>query len=268
MKLCRFSVSDSADGAIRDGVLEGDRVHEVKGEWPAGLSRSGESWPLDRVRLVAPIAAPSKIVGMARNYRKHAEEMGKVVPQEPLIFLKPSSSIIGPGDTIELPPESSRVDYEGELAVVIGRRCSRLGPNEPIEPYIAGYTCLNDVSARDMQYGDRQWFRGKSCDTFGHTGPWIVTPEEIPDPQRLRISLTLNGEKMQDSSTAELIFNIPFLVSYLSQSLTWEVGDIIATGTPSGVGYHRSPPRFLKAGETVSISVEGIGTLTNPVVGP
>ena len=255
MKLCRFSVSDSADGAIRDGVLEGDRVHEVKGEWPAGLSRSGESWPLDRVRLVAPVAAPSKIVGMARNYRKHAEEMGKVVPQEPLIFLKPSSSIIGPGDTIELPPESSRVDYEGELAVVIGRRCSRLGPNEPIEPYIAGYTCLNDVSARDFQKKDGLFARAKGYDTFCPMGPVMETEF---DWRKTRLETLVNGERHQYGDSSEMIFAIDAQMRFISNVMTLLPGDVIATGTPEGIGP-------LAAGDVVEIAIEGIGKLSNPV---
>ncbi len=159
------------------------------------------------------------------------------------------------------------MDYEAEFAVVIGKRGHRIAESEA-HKYIAGYTILHDVSARDMQFGDKQWYRGKSCDTFAPTGPWIVTAEEIPDPNNLRISLTLNGETMQDSSTSNLIFKVPFLISYLSQSVTWEVGDLISTGTPPGVGVFRKPPVFLKPGDTVTVSVEGIGTLTNPVVGP
>jgi len=149
---------------------------------------------------------------------------------------------------------------------VMGKRGHRI-PESEAHKYIAGYTILNDVSARDMQFSDHQWFRGKSCDTFAPTGPWIVTADEIPDINNLRISLTLNGETLQDSNTSNLIFKVPFLISYLSQSITWEVGDLISTGTPPGVGVFRKPPVLLKAGDTVSVSVEGIGTLTNPVVG-
>jgi len=159
------------------------------------------------------------------------------------------------------------VDYEAEFAVVIGKRGRDIVEGEA-HKYIAGYTILHDVSARDMQFGDKQWYRGKSCDTFAPTGPWIVTADEITDPHNLRISLTLNGETLQDSSTSNLIFRVPFLISYLSQSVIWEVGDLISTGTPPGVGVFRKPPVFLKPGDTVSVSVEGIGTLTNPVVGP
>ena len=255
MKLCRFRMSDAADGRIRDGVLEGDQVHEVKGEWPAGLSRSGESWPLDKVRLMAPIATPSKIVGMARNYRKHAEEMGNVVPQEPLIFLKAPSSIIGPGDTIDLPPESSRVDYEGELAVVIGRQCSRLGPDEPIEPYIAGYTCLNDVSARDFQKKDGLFARAKGYDTFCPMGPVLETEF---DWRKARLETLVNGKQHQHGDSSEMIFAIDAQMRFISNVMTLLPGDVIATGTPEGIGP-------LAAGDVVEVAIEGIGKLSNPV---
>lgn len=159
------------------------------------------------------------------------------------------------------------MDYEAEFAVVIGKRGKQI-PEEKAYDYVAGYMILHDVSARDLQFSDGQWFRGKSCDTFAPTGPWIVTRDEIKDPHNLRISLTLNGETMQDSNTSNLIFKVPYLISYLSQSITWEVGDLISTGTPPGVGVFRKPPVFLAPGDTVSVTVEGLGTLTNPVVGP
>jgi 2-keto-4-pentenoate hydratase/2-oxohepta-3-ene-1,7-dioic acid hydratase in catechol pathway len=255
MKLCRFSVSGSAEGAIRDGVLEGDKVHEVKGAWPAGLSRTGQSWPLDRVRLLAPVPPPSKIVGMARNYRKHAEEMGNLVPQEPLIFLKAPSSIVGPGDTIELPPESSRVDYEGELALVIGRPCYRLGPDEAIEPYIAGYTCLNDVSARDFQKKDGLFARAKSYDTFCPMGPVMETEF---DWRKARLETLVNGKQRQYGDSSEMIFPIDVQMRFISNIMTLLPGDVIATGTPEGIG-------TLAAGDVVEVAVEGIGRLSNPV---
>jgi 2-keto-4-pentenoate hydratase/2-oxohepta-3-ene-1,7-dioic acid hydratase in catechol pathway len=227
----------------------------------------GACMPLEKVRLRAPLLRPGKIICVGLNYESHRAEQGLKSPARPVFFLKSSNTICGPGDSIVLPPNSTEVDYEAEFAAVVGKRGKGI-PEEKVFEHIAGYTILNDVSARDMQYGDRQWFRGKSCDTFGPTGPCIVTADEIPDPHSLQISLTLNGRTMQESNTHDLIFKIPFLVSYLSQSLTWEVGDLLSTGTPGGVGHHRKPPVYLRPGDTVSVTVEGIGTLTNPVLGP
>ena len=220
--------------------------------------------PLKAARLRAPIARPGKITCLGLNYADHAREQGVEPPDRPIYFLKSVNTICGPGDPIVLPPNSAQVDYEAEFAVVVGRGGREI-PEEKAYEYVAGYTILNDVSARDMQFGDKQWYRGKSCDTFAPTGPWIVTREEIPDPHDLRISLLLNGQTMQDSNTRNLIFKVPYLISYLSQSLTWEVGDLISTGTPPGVGVFRKPPVFLKAGDSVSVAIERIGVLTNPV---
>lgn len=226
----------------------------------------GLTVPLRSAKLRAPIAHPQKITCIGLNYADHAREGGQEPPPAPIFFLKSHNTICGPGDAIRLPPNSTQVDYEAEFAVVLGKRGSRISESDAPK-YIAGYTILHDVSARDMQFADKQWYRGKSCDTFAPTGPWIVTPDELPDPNNLRISLTLNGDTLQDSNTSNLIFKVPFLISYLSQSVTWEVGDLISTGTPPGVGFARKPPVFMKNGDTVSVSVEGIGTLTNPVVG-
>ena len=223
--------------------------------------------PLAKARLLAPIPKPGKITCVGMNYADHAREQGHEPPKSPIFFLKSGNTICGPGDAIHLPPNSSQVDYEAEFAVVIGKRGSRI-PEEKAYDYVAGYMILHDVSARDLQFSDGQWYRGKSCDTFAPTGPWIVTRDEIKDPHNLRISLTLNGETMQDSNTSNLIFSVPYLISYLSQSATWEVGDLISTGTPPGVGVFRKPPVFLKAGDTTSVTVEKLGTLTNSVVGP
>ncbi len=220
---------------------------------------------LASARLLAPIPRPGKITCLGLNYADHAREQGDQPPQLPIWFLKSANTICGPGDPIRLPVNSTQVDYEAEFAVVIGKGGKRI-PQEKAMEHVAGYTVLHDVSARDMQFGDKQWFRGKSCDTFAPTGPWIVTKDEVPDPHNLRISLALNGQTMQDSNTSNLIFNVPFLVSYLSQSATWEPGDLISTGTPPGVGVFRKPPVFLKPGDSVSVTVERLGTLTNPVI--
>jgi len=223
--------------------------------------------PLSEVRLRAPIARPPKITCVGLNYAEHAHEQNIEAPAAPVFFLKASNTIIGPGDPIRLPPNTNQPDYEAELAVVIGKGGSRIQQNRAWE-HVAGYTILNDVTARDMQHGDKQWFRGKSCDTFAPTGPWVVTADELTDPNSLAISLTLNGEVMQSSNTSNFIHKIDFLISYLSQSLSWEAGDLLSTGTPPGVGVFRNPPVFIKPGDEITVRVEGIGELTNRVVGP
>ena len=194
-------------------------------------------------------------------------QQGIEPPTAPIYFLKSANTISGPNDSIRMPPNSTQVDYEAEFAIVIGKGGKRI-PEEKAYEHVAGYMILHDVTARDMQFADKQWYRGKSCDTFAPTGPWIVTRDEVPDPHNLHISLTLNGQTMQDSNTSNLIFKVPYLVSYLSQSATWEVGDVISTGTPPGVGVFRKPQVFMKAGDSVSITVERLGTLANTVVGP
>lgn len=221
--------------------------------------------PLSSARLRAPIARPGKITCVGLNYADHAREQGIEPPTSPIFFLKSNNTICGPRDPVHLPPNSTQVDYEAEFAVVIGKGGTRI-PEDRAYEHVAGYMILNDVTARDFQFADKQWYRGKSCDTFAPTGPWIVTRDEVPDPHALRISLTLNGETMQDSSTSNLIFKVPYLVSYLSQSMTWETGDVISTGTPPGVGVFRKPPVFLKAGDSMTVAVEKLGSLTNTVL--
>ncbi len=248
--------------AALDHVLDALATALPPAEAPRGLLT-----PLKAARLHAPLPRPGKIVCVGHNYAEHARERGSDAPAQPILFLKSANTICGPGDPIILPPNSSKVDYEAELAVVIGKGGRGISEERAIE-HIAGYTILNDVSARDMQSQDKQWFRGKSCDTFAPCGPWIVTRDEVPDPHALAISLTLNRETMQDANTGDMIFKIPYLISYLSQSLTWDPGDILSTGTPAGIGAGRTPPVFLKPGDTVSITVEQVGTLTNPVRAP
>ena len=229
---------------------------------PRGLNR-----PLKRTKLGPPITYPRKITCVGHNYLEHIRERGAPIPKAPMFFLKSHNTIIGTGDAILLPPNSPEIDFEAELAIVIGKRGRRIREEDAFD-HIAGYLILNDISARDMQRNDVQWFRGKSCDTFAPIGPYLVTRDEVPDPHNLRISLTLNGQTMQDSNTGSMIFKIPFLISYLSRTLTWEPGDILSTGTPEGVGSGRTPPVFMKPGDNVSITIEKIGTLTNPVTAP
>ena len=198
------------------------------------------------------------------NYRDHAAEAGLEVPEQPVFFGLWPSSLIGPGEPIVIPSFSSKIDFEAELGVVIGER-ARDVPVERALRFVAGYTCFNDVSARDLQFQDGQWTRAKSLDTFSPVGPHVVPAPEIPDPQALRIRCLLNGESMQDSSTAEMVSSVAELVSAISRGVTLEPGDLIATGTPAGVGFTREPPRFLEPGDEVTVEIEGIGSLKNPV---
>lgn len=272
-------------GYAEPGVLQGNEIVSLKrngfddllaviaggedalarvGEW---LQRppSGEVARIEEVRLKAPIARPPKIICVGLNYRDHAEESGLKLPEVPTIFAKYATTIIGPKERIVLPRVSSQPDYEAEFAFVIGRGGRHI-PGERWREHVFGYTCFNDVSARDYQMATTQWVVGKSFDTFAPVGPWLVTADEIPDPHALDISLTLSGEVMQKSNTCNLIFKIPDLIAHLSSVFTLEPGDIISTGTPAGVGVARRPPRFLRAGDVVTVRIEGIGELTNPVV--
>ena len=213
----------------------------------------------------APVPRPGKIVCIGLNYRDHAGEIGFTPPQAPTIFSKFPSCVIAPGEPVVIPASSTQVDYEAELAVVIGRRATHVSAERAYE-YVLGYTAFNDVTARDFQFGDVQWQRGKSCDTFAPMGQTIVTTDEMPDPHALRITLTLNGTVMQDSNTSELIFRVPELIEFITSSITLEPGDVIATGTPPGVGYARKPPVFLKPGDVMEVHIDQIGGLGNPIV--
>lgn len=210
-----------------------------------------------------PIPVPGKIICVGLNYKDHAEESKMELPARPLLFSKWSNTLIGPGEPIVLPAFSSEVDYEAELGVIIDRRASKVSQDEALG-YIRGYCCANDVSARDVQFLDGQWVRGKSLDTFCPVGE-MVPASAVADPQQLGIRAILNGEVLQDSSTRHMIFPIAELISYISQGVTLEAGDLILTGTPPGVGFARKPPIYLKDGDTITIEVDGIPSLTNPV---
>ena len=211
-----------------------------------------------------PIERPGKIVCVGLNYRDHAEEQGVELPSEPLLFAKWPTSLIGPGEAIVIPPIVTKCDYEAELGVVIGERVKAVSKENAFEA-VRGYVCANDVSARDLQFSDGQWTRGKSPDTFCPVGP-MVSRDEITDPHDLTIRAIVSGEVLQDSSTANLIFGVDEVISYVSQTTTLEPGDLILTGTPAGVGVFRDPQRLLQSGDEVTIEIERIGSLTNPVV--
>jgi 2,4-didehydro-3-deoxy-L-rhamnonate hydrolase len=211
-----------------------------------------------------PIEHPSKIICVGLNYRDHAEEQGTELPSAPLLFAKWPNALIGPGEPIVIPPATTRVDYEAELGVVIGARVRDASEGNALEA-VRGYLCVNDVSARDLQFADGQWTRGKSVDTFCPIGPRLVAAEEVPDPQALKIRCVLNGEVVQDSTTANMIFSVAEVIAYASRTMTLEPGDLLATGTPAGVGVFRDPPVLLQDGDEVTIEIERLGALTNPV---
>ena len=229
----------------------------------AAAGRPGE---IDSSRVTAPVPRPGKIMAVGLNYRDHVEEQGgKVkIPERPMLFAKFPTAVIGDGETVEWDPRlTDAVDIEAELGVVIGRTARRVSQAEALD-HVLGYTCINDVTARDLQYGDKQFVRGKSLDTFCPMGPALVTRDEIPDAGTLDVRSWRNGELMQQSNTSNLIFDVSFLVSFCSQAFTLEPGDVICTGTPSGVGYFREPPVLMGEGDVMTVEVEGIGRLTNP----
>ncbi len=287
MKLVTFE----HEGRTRVGTLHDDEVVDFEAAWgdrgpapssllellrggsavvgearavDAGASKS-DRLPLKSVRLLSPLPRPTKVICVGLNYRDHAEETGQPIPKVPIFFTKAPSSVIGPQAPIVLPIDSEQVDYEAELAIVIGSPCRRADPAKA-RGAIVGYTIMNDVSARDWQFRTSQWFIGKTFDTFGPMGPALVTADEVGDPHVLDVSLRLNGTVMQQSNTRHLIFGLADLVAELSRVMTLEPGDVIATGTPGGVGFTRKPPVFLRPGDQVDISIAGVGTLSNPVV--
>lgn len=258
MKICRYVPRNTTSApSPRYGLIEGEDVIEIAGLPWGQWTRSANSSRLADVRLLAPVE-PSKIVCVGRNYAAHAAELGNEVPKEPLIFLKPSTAIIGPQEAIVLTKYSKQVEHEGELALVVARRCSRLRDTDDALSYLLGYTCLNDVTARDLQKSDVQFTRGKGFDTFCPIGPHIETDL---DPSNLQVETRVNGAVRQSGNTSLMIYPVPFLIRWISCMMTLLPGDVIATGTPAGVG-------ALVAGDTVEVSVSSIGVLRNPVRAP
>jgi len=281
MRLVTFVEGDKAprpglvvDGGVFDLDAEGfqDAITflgaqgSVQADVAGAATRSRTRIALEQVRLLAPVPRPPRLFGIGVNYAEHAAESGTRMRDVPTVFLVLSSAGVGPGADVVLPRASSQVDYEAELAVVIGKAGHRIAASE-WEKHVFGYTMMNDVSARDVQRATTQWSLGKSFPTFAPMGPWVVSKDEIADPHRLGISLTIGGERLQDSNTSQMIYRIPELIEYLSGIVALQVGDVISTGTPSGVGMGRTPQRWLKAGDEMVIAIEGIGELRNPVVG-
>ena len=280
MKLVRYG----AAGAERPGVLDAmGRLHDLSGHLP---DLSGEALmpvTLERIRLLDPLALPlvsgsprlgpcvsgsGKFVCIGLNYTDHAAEAGMTVPPEPIIFMKATSAINGANDDIEMPSGGAKLDWEAELAIVIGTRAKYVSEERALA-HVAGYCITNDVSERSFQLEHQgQWTKGKSHDTFGPLGPWLVTVDEVSDPQRLAIWLDVNGRRYQEGSTATMVFTVRYLVAYLSRFMTLHPGDIIATGTPAGVGLGRKPPVFLKAGDRISLGIDGLGTQHQLVTAP
>jgi len=260
MKLIRF---EDESGAVRLGEPVGEeRARVIRGDMFGSYELTGET---TTVRRPLPPVELVNIIAIGLNYRRHAEESGLAVPEAPVIFTKLTTSVIGPGEPIVLPADApDEVDYEAELAVVIGKTARKVSEADALA-YVLGYTCANDVSARDCQVRrDKQWARSKSFDTFCPLGPCLVVGSGM-DPNALAIRARLNGELMQDSNTADMIFSVPTLISYLSHHFTLVPGTVILTGTPEGVGFARKPPRYLQPGDTIAIEIDGIGELANPV---
>jgi 2-keto-4-pentenoate hydratase/2-oxohepta-3-ene-1,7-dioic acid hydratase in catechol pathway len=256
VRIARFTTGDDPRYAAVDGEPGGEVLHVLVGDpLYVPVQPTGERIPLADARLLAPVIPRSKVVGIGRNYAEHARELGNEVPAEPLVFLAPNTSVVGPGDPVVLPAWSEEVHYEGELAVVIGRICKDV-PRERVDEVVLGYTCANDVTARDRQRSDGQWARAKGFDSSCPLGPWIVTDLDTTD---LRLTTRLDGRTVQDGSTSDMVFDVPDLVAHVSSAFTLLPGDVILTGTPAGVGEVRE-------GQRVDVEVEGIGVLSNPFV--
>ncbi|MGL5929518.1 MAG: fumarylacetoacetate hydrolase family protein [Dermatophilaceae bacterium] len=254
MRIARFTTGEDPVYGLVDGA--GEKIAEITGD-PIyqRIELTGATHLVDDVRLLAPVIPRSKVVGVGRNYADHAAEMGGDVPAEPLLFLVPNTAVVGPGDPVVIPPQSAEVHYEGELAVVIGRLCKDIAPDD-VASVVFGYTVANDVTARDLQRSDGQWARAKGFDTFCPLGPWIETDL---DPGELHVVTRLDGEVVQDGTTAEMVHGVAALVAHVSAAFTLLPGDVILTGTPAGVGP-------VTAGQRVEVEVEGIGVLSNPFV--
>ena len=254
MRIARFTTGEDPAYGLVDGA--GEKIAEITGDpLYTKIELTGDTHLVEDVRLLAPVIPRSKVIGIGRNYADHAAEMGTDVPSEPLMFLIPNTAVVGPGDPVVIPPQTSEVSYEGELAVVIGRMCKDVEP-EDVARVVYGYTCADDVTARDLQRGDGQWARAKGFDTFCPLGPWIETDLDVGD---LSIVTRRDGEVVQDGTTADMVHGVAALVSYASRAFTLLPGDVILTGTPAGVGP-------VVAGQRVEVEIEGIGTLSNPFV--
>jgi 2-keto-4-pentenoate hydratase/2-oxohepta-3-ene-1,7-dioic acid hydratase in catechol pathway len=252
------------DGDWLPSALTYARAHLAAFAAGSAAPRAGALIAAGTVRLLAPVPRPGKIICIGLNYRDHAAESKMEVPTSPVTFSKYVTSVQHPDGPVRLPAVSQKVDYEAEMAFVIGRRAKHVAREQAFD-HVLGYMNFNDVSARDLQFADGQWQRGKSCDTFAPMGPAIVTVDEVPDPHNLRIQLRLNGQTMQDSTTAQLVFGVDALIAFLSETVTLEPGDVVATGTPPGVGFARKPPVYLKDGDVMEVEVERLGVLRNPV---
>jgi 2-keto-4-pentenoate hydratase/2-oxohepta-3-ene-1,7-dioic acid hydratase in catechol pathway len=252
-------------GRVEDGTVV--PMGPSLADWLAFGTQSvatGAPRPLAGLRLLAPVPRPGKIVCVGLNYRDHANETSQPIPSEPVLFSKYANSVVGPGADVVVPPDAEKIDYEAELAVVIGRRASAV-PNGEALDHVAGYTCANDVSSRSLQFRSSQWLLGKAIDTFLPLGPYLVTADEVPDPQALGIRCLVNDELRQSSDTGQMIFGVAELVSFTSRTITLEPGDVLITGTPAGVGMAADPPRYLRPGDRMRIEIDGVGELDNTV---
>jgi 2-keto-4-pentenoate hydratase/2-oxohepta-3-ene-1,7-dioic acid hydratase in catechol pathway len=258
----------TADGP-RAGLVEGDHVHPIAASvmdvvCGAAVEPAGDPAALDGLSILSPLR-PGKLIGIGLNFRDHAAETGKPVPEIPLLFAKMTTAVTGPAGPVVVPAYTDKADFEGELAVVIGREARGASAADALD-YVFGYAVMNDVSARDAQQREPQWVRAKGADTFAPWGPWITTADQVPDPQSLRIRTWVTGELMQDGNTANMVFSVAELIAFISSSFTLEPGDVITTGTPAGVGVARTPPRFLRDGDVVRIEIDGLGAIEHPVV--